>query len=69
VPFTAAGDTDAAQDAADALLAVFDAATSDPAWLHTGNEVRWVGIERCRLDEREIACASGALRREARLDG
>jgi inhibitor of KinA len=49
-------------------LALFDAANDDPAWLHPGDEVRWVAIERPRFDELERAAAAGALQREAWLD-
>lgn len=50
-------------------LALFDAARSDPAWLHPGDEVHWVAIERRRFDELEQAAATVAVRREAWLDG
>jgi len=49
-------------------LALFDATRSDPAWLHPGDEVRWVAIGRERYDELERAAAAGALQREAWLD-
>jgi hypothetical protein len=48
---------------------VFNAASSDPAWLHSGDEVHWVAIERARFDELERAAAGGAVRYEAWLDG
>jgi KipI family sensor histidine kinase inhibitor len=48
-------------------LALFNAASSDPAWLHPGDEVRWVAIERARHDELERSAAMGAIRREAWL--
>ncbi len=49
-------------------LALFDAARSDPAWLHPGDEVRWAAIGRERYDELERAAAAGAVQREAWLD-
>jgi inhibitor of KinA len=49
-------------------LALFDATRNDPAWLHPGDEVRWVAIERSRYDELERAAAAGALPRETWLD-
>jgi KipI family sensor histidine kinase inhibitor len=49
-------------------LALFDAASGDPAWLHPGDEVRWVAIERPRFDDLEKACAAGAVQREAWAD-
>ena len=49
-------------------LALFDAASGDPAWLHPGDEVRWVAIERPRFDALEKACAAGAVQREAWAD-
>lgn len=49
-------------------LALFDATRSDPAWLHPGDEVRWVAIGRERYDELERAAAAGGLQREAWLD-
>ena len=49
-------------------LALFEATRSDPAWLHPGDEVRWVAIGRKRYDELERAVATGALRREDWLD-
>lgn len=49
-------------------LALFDAARSDPAWLHPGDEVRWAAIGRTRYDELRRAAAAGALPREAWLD-
>ena len=50
-------------------LVLFDAADSDPAWLHPGDEVRWVAIGRERYDALERAAAAGTLRREAWRDG
>jgi KipI family sensor histidine kinase inhibitor len=50
-------------------LALFDAARSDPAWLHPGDQVRWVAIERERYDELQRAASAGPLQREAWLDG
>jgi KipI family sensor histidine kinase inhibitor len=49
-------------------LALFSASHSDPAWLHPGDEVHWVAIERPRFDELERASAAAAVRREAWLD-
>lgn len=49
-------------------LQLFDATRSDPAWLHPGDELRWVAIERTRYDELARAAAAGALAREAWLD-
>jgi KipI family sensor histidine kinase inhibitor len=49
-------------------LPLFDAARGDPAWLHPGDEVRWVAIGRERYDELERAAAAGTLQREAWLD-
>lgn len=48
-------------------LALFNATSSDPAWLHPGDEVHWVAIERARHDELERAAATGAIRRESWL--
>jgi KipI family sensor histidine kinase inhibitor len=49
-------------------LALFDAAHSDPAWLHAGDEVHWVAVERLVFDELEKAAATGAVARAAWLD-
>jgi KipI family sensor histidine kinase inhibitor len=49
-------------------LALFDPARSDPAWLHPGDQVRWVAIGRERYDELQGAAAAGTLQREAWLD-
>ena len=49
-------------------LALFNAARSDPAWLHPGDEVHWVAIGRARFDELERAAAVGAVQRDAWLD-
>jgi KipI family sensor histidine kinase inhibitor len=49
-------------------LALFEATRDDPAWLHPGDEVRWVAIGRERYDELEHAAAAGAQQREAWLD-
>lgn len=50
-------------------LALFNAASSDPAWLHPGDEVHWVAIGRARFDELERAAAVAAVQRDAWLDG
>jgi inhibitor of KinA len=49
-------------------LAMFDAESNDPAWLHPGDEVRWVAIERARYDELERTAATGAVQRDAWFD-
>lgn len=50
-------------------LALFDATRiDDPAWLHPGDEVRWVAIERSRFDELGRVAAAGTVQREAWLD-
>jgi KipI family sensor histidine kinase inhibitor len=49
-------------------LALFDATRSDPAWLHPGDEVRWVAIGRANYDALARAAADGALQRETWLD-
>ncbi len=50
-------------------VVLFDTADSDPAWLHPGDQVRWVAIGRERYDALERAAAAGTLRREAWRDG
>ena len=45
-------------------LALFDATLPvDPAWLHPGDEVHWVAIDRGSFDELERAVAAGTLKR------
>ena len=46
-------------------LRLFDAAQAvDPAWLHPGDEVHWVGIDRAHFDLLERRSAAGAMTRE-----
>lgn len=46
-------------------LRLFDAAQAvDPAWLHPGDEVHWVGIDRAHFDLLERRSAAGAMTRD-----
>jgi inhibitor of KinA len=50
-------------------LALFDATLADdPAWLHPGDEVHWVAVDRANFDELERAVVAGTLKRETWLD-
>lgn len=45
-------------------LALFDRRLGDPAWLHPGDEVHWLSIDRARFDALQAEADAGSLRRE-----
>ena len=50
-------------------LALFDVRIADdPAWLHPGDEVHWIAIDRATFDQLERAVAAGTLQRDTWLD-